>query len=99
MVGEVGVGQREVEVVDVADCGRGVVDDGADGTGTGAGPVLRAPRMCKAVGSTAARPYSGRAAVDLWSPLGAPGQWSLLTAVFVVVRKAVSGASSRSPIW
>ncbi|MEW2217294.1 hypothetical protein AB0895_33380, partial [Streptomyces globisporus] len=51
------------------------------------------------VGSTAARPYSGRAAVDLWSALGAPGQWSLLTAVFVVVRKAVSGASSRSPIW
>ncbi len=28
-----------------------------------------------------------------------PGQWSLLTAVFVVVRKVVSGASSRSPIW
>ncbi|MET9771348.1 hypothetical protein ABZZ78_29015, partial [Streptomyces sp. NPDC006415] len=40
VVGEVGVGQGEVEVVDVADGGWGVVDDGSDGgrDGGGAGP-------------------------------------------------------------
>ncbi|WP_424920164.1 hypothetical protein, partial [Streptomyces sp. wa13] len=58
------------------------------------------PPPAEQVGTSAARPGSGRAADELWSALGEPpGQWSLLTAVFVVVRKAVSGASSRSPIW
>lgn len=48
-------------------------------------------------GAPGFRPRRCRAVV---SPRGSPpGQWSLLTAVFVVVRKAVSGASSRSPIW
>ncbi|WP_207565635.1 hypothetical protein [Streptomyces sp. CA-256286] len=37
MIGEVGVGQGQVEVVDVADGGRGVVDDGADGGRYGGG--------------------------------------------------------------
>lgn len=48
-------------------------------------------------GAPGFRPRRCRAVV---SPRGSPpGQWSLLTAVFVVVRKAVSGAFLRSPIW